>query len=321
MLHAPSASHGMAMGMGGGGESGGERPRDAQAMEQLLRAHAGTHKFEPKCINLLLEFMQRHSRETLRCARDFAEHAGRVGIDAEDTELALSRAQFATPPSREIMLGLARDRNRIPLPVVPDRAGVLLPTHAFTLTSATYHVLSESESAAPADYSIVVPPAAHTATALPLLSASSSSSSSASSLSSSSFPSSSSASASSSPPASSFSSSSHPFASSSSSAVPGLHASSSPAFSTSSTIPAPSSAAAAPAHAHASASAPYPAPHHPYPPQPNHNQLSASSASYGSYAPAPAPAVSTSYPSAATGMDEAPDGEEEDDEEDEEEEE
>lgn len=82
-------------------------------------------------------------------ANDFKEHAGKKEIDLDDLELAKQQrmsVSFVQALPREMLLSMARERNRRPLPPIPNRAGVQLPLDAQTLTAPTYQIATESES-------------------------------------------------------------------------------------------------------------------------------------------------------------------------------
>jgi transcription initiation factor TFIID subunit 9B len=116
------------------------RPRDALAIADILKS-IGIEKYEPKVVNQLLEFMHRYVSETLIDAQDYALHAHRQKIEQSDLGLAIqgrAMRSFAKPPSRERLMILARDRNRIPIPPVPTRPGVLLPPERYCVIAQNY---------------------------------------------------------------------------------------------------------------------------------------------------------------------------------------
>jgi len=45
---------------------------------------------------------------------------------------------FSPPPSREFALELASEKNKIPLPLIPDKFGVRLPPEKYCLTAINY---------------------------------------------------------------------------------------------------------------------------------------------------------------------------------------
>ena len=116
------------------------QPREAKLIAELLK-NSGVEKYEPKVVNMLMEFAHRYLREVLQDCEDYRSHAGKSTIDLEDVAIALERqkSKWTRAPSREVrkllqlrriclnfavaqdMLALAAQRNRMPLPPVPSR--------------------------------------------------------------------------------------------------------------------------------------------------------------------------------------------------------
>lgn len=114
--------------------------------------------------------------EVVSDARDYADHADRDDVDANDVRLALQGRQghaSAQPPSgqvilclisllsrtpqvkaiwifyltAQVMMAVALERNKTPLPPVPSKPGVLLPPDRFALTQPNYQIdLSKSNA-------------------------------------------------------------------------------------------------------------------------------------------------------------------------------
>ncbi len=81
--------------------------------------------------------------DILQDAQLYSEHAGRAAIDLADVQLAVQAKlsqSFTQPPPREISLELARKKNATPLPLIPERIGILLPPDEHCLTKATYQM-------------------------------------------------------------------------------------------------------------------------------------------------------------------------------------
>lgn len=127
------------------GEPGNESrqmPRDAVAVAELL-AQMGIEKYDPRVVSQLMEFSYRYTRNMLQDADDYKSHAGKANIDDKDVGLAIEANlahSFASPPPKEVMMELAQERNKMPLPIVPTRYGVLLPPERYTLAAPNYHV-------------------------------------------------------------------------------------------------------------------------------------------------------------------------------------
>jgi len=111
-------------------------------IQELLGA-LGVQKYEPRVIAQLMELSHRYVTEILRDSEDYRIHGSKEKIDEKDVALAVDMrkvSSFTAPPSREVLADLARERNAIPLSVVPDRAGVLLPPERYCLVKPNYQV-------------------------------------------------------------------------------------------------------------------------------------------------------------------------------------
>lgn len=117
-------------------------PRDARAVDDLLRS-MGIANYEPRVISQLLEFSHRYATHVLEDADDYRHHCDRETVEEKDVALAIKMKEstsFAPPPPRELLLNIAQDRNKMPLPLVPSRYGVLLPPDRYCLTAPNYDV-------------------------------------------------------------------------------------------------------------------------------------------------------------------------------------
>ncbi|KAJ1835032.1 Transcription initiation factor TFIID subunit 9 [Coemansia sp. RSA 2711] len=127
-----------------------ETPRDYKIMALLLQSH-GVTDCDPSVINQLLEFSHRYTVDVLQDALVYAEHAKKPEIDLEDVRLAIQgrvNYSFTSPPEKEFLLELAEERNKHPLPLIPERYGVRLPPEKYTLTGVNFHIVSEQRSQA-----------------------------------------------------------------------------------------------------------------------------------------------------------------------------
>ncbi|CAM9113266.1 unnamed protein product [Ascophyllum nodosum] len=92
--------------------------------------------------------MRQYTTEILADAKDYADHAGRVKISLDDVRLAARKKQEALaagPLTREDVIWLAEEVNRIPLPPIPDEFGLRLPPPEFqtTLPDLQWEVLKD----------------------------------------------------------------------------------------------------------------------------------------------------------------------------------
>ncbi|XP_072989189.1 transcription initiation factor TFIID subunit 9 [Typha latifolia] len=136
---------------GGGGAVGVGReespePRDARVVKELLRSMGiGEGEYEPRVVHQFLELGYRYVVDVLSDAQIYAEHAGKPNVDSDDVRLAIQSKvnfSFSQPPPREVLLELARSRNKIPLPksITPPGA-IPLPPEQDTLISPNYQLL------------------------------------------------------------------------------------------------------------------------------------------------------------------------------------
>uniref|UniRef100_A0A0C9RPS7 TSA: Wollemia nobilis Ref_Wollemi_Transcript_4681_1074 transcribed RNA sequence n=1 Tax=Wollemia nobilis TaxID=56998 RepID=A0A0C9RPS7_9CONI len=119
-----------------------ELPRDAKIIKQILKS-MGVQQYEPRVVNQFLELWNRYVVEVLTDAQTYSEHAGKAVIDCDDLKLAIQSKvnfSFQQPPPREVLLELARNRNRLPLPKSISGPGIALPPEQDTLISPNYQL-------------------------------------------------------------------------------------------------------------------------------------------------------------------------------------
>ncbi|KAJ2444287.1 Transcription initiation factor TFIID subunit 9 [Coemansia sp. RSA 2424] len=125
-----------------------ETPRDYKIIALLLQSH-GVEDCDPSVINQLLEFSHRYTVDVLQDAMVYAEHAKKTDIDMDDVRLAIQgrvNYSFTSPPDKEFLLELAEERNKHPLPLIPEKYGVRLPPEKHTLTGINFHIVPEQRS-------------------------------------------------------------------------------------------------------------------------------------------------------------------------------
>ncbi|KAJ8471181.1 hypothetical protein OPV22_025524 [Ensete ventricosum] len=132
---------------GGGGlrEEAGE-PRDARVVKELLRSMGlGEGEYEPRVVHQFLELAYRYVVDVLSDAQVYADHASKTAIDPDDVRLAIQSKvnfSFSQPPPREVLLELARRRNKIPLPkTIAPPGSIPLPPEQDTLIIPNYQLL------------------------------------------------------------------------------------------------------------------------------------------------------------------------------------
>ncbi|KAK1358505.1 Transcription initiation factor TFIID subunit 9 [Heracleum sosnowskyi] len=117
-------------------------PRDAKIVKTLLKS-MGVDDYEPRVVHQFLELWYRYVVDVLTDSQVYAEHAGKTAIDSDDVKLAIQSKvnfSFSQPPPREVLLELARNRNKIPLPKSISGPGIALPPEEDTLISPNYQL-------------------------------------------------------------------------------------------------------------------------------------------------------------------------------------
>ncbi len=115
-------------------------PKDAQVITTILR-DMGVNEYEPRVVHQLLEFSYRYVSQVLEDAVVYSTYANKKSVDVEDVRLAvekLSDKMFTSPPPRDLLMEIARQKNQIPLPVIKSHAGPRLPNERYSLMSANY---------------------------------------------------------------------------------------------------------------------------------------------------------------------------------------
>nr|POE74218.1 transcription initiation factor tfiid subunit 9 [Quercus suber] len=117
-------------------------PRDAKIVKSLLKS-MGVEDYEPRVIHQFLELWYRYVVDVLTDAQVYSEHAGKPAIDCDDVKLAIQskvNSSFSQPPPREVLLELARNRNKAPLPKSIAGPGIPLPPEQDTLIKPNYQL-------------------------------------------------------------------------------------------------------------------------------------------------------------------------------------
>nr|XP_046266526.1 transcription initiation factor TFIID subunit 9 isoform X2 [Scatophagus argus] len=119
-------------------------PKDAQVMVQILK-DMGITEYEPRVINQMLEFTYRYVTTIIEDAKIYATHAKKSTVDADDIKLAIQcrmDQSFTSPPPRDFLLEIARQKNQTPLPLIKPYAGPRLPPDRYCLTAPNYRLKS-----------------------------------------------------------------------------------------------------------------------------------------------------------------------------------
>ncbi|XP_047463602.1 transcription initiation factor TFIID subunit 9 [Mugil cephalus] len=119
-------------------------PKDAQVMIQILK-DMGITEYEPRVINQMLEFTYRYVTTIIEDAKIYSTHAKKSSVDADDIKLAIQcrmDQSFTSPPPRDFLLEVARQKNQTPLPLIKPYAGPRLPPDRYCLTAPNYRLKS-----------------------------------------------------------------------------------------------------------------------------------------------------------------------------------
>ncbi|KAG1177844.1 hypothetical protein G6F70_002187 [Rhizopus microsporus] len=122
------------------------QPRDARLISLILQS-LGVEDYDPKVVHQLLEFAHRYTTDILQDALVYAEHANKMDIELEDIQLAIQgrvNHSFTTPPPKEFLLELAQEKNKAPLPLIPEKYGIRLPAEKHCLTGINFSIVPDA---------------------------------------------------------------------------------------------------------------------------------------------------------------------------------
>ncbi|ORZ00736.1 transcription initiation factor IID, 31kD subunit-domain-containing protein [Syncephalastrum racemosum] len=122
------------------------QPRDARIISLILQS-LGVEQFDPKVVPQLLEFAHRYTTDVIQDALVYAEHANKNDLDLDDIQLAIQgrvNHSFTNPPPKELLLELAEEKNKIPLPLIPEKYGIRLPADKHCLTGLNFSILPDA---------------------------------------------------------------------------------------------------------------------------------------------------------------------------------
>ncbi|XP_041111461.1 transcription initiation factor TFIID subunit 9-like isoform X2 [Polyodon spathula] len=134
-------------------------PKDAQVMTQILK-DMGIAEYEPRVINQMLEFTYRYVTTIIEDAKIYSTHAKKSNVDADDVRLAIQcrmDQSFTSPPPRDFLLEVARQKNQTPLPLIKPYTGPRLPPDRYCLTAPNYRLKSLQKKVSSSAGRITVP--------------------------------------------------------------------------------------------------------------------------------------------------------------------
>ncbi|KAL7317639.1 Transcription initiation factor TFIID subunit 9 [Mucor circinelloides] len=122
------------------------QPRDARIVSLILQS-LGVEDYDPKVVHQLLEFAHRYTADVFQDSLIYAEHAGKSDLDLDDIQLAIQgrvNHSFTTPPPKEFLLELAQEKNKQPLPLIPEKYGIRLPADKHCLTGINFSIVPDA---------------------------------------------------------------------------------------------------------------------------------------------------------------------------------
>lgn len=114
--------------------------KDAQVIDAILK-ELSIEEYEPRVVHQLMEFTNRYLTSVLQEAQVFSSYAKKDAIDLNDVQLAVNMQTDKTvtsPPPRELLLEVAREKNNQPLPSIKPHNGIRIPFDRYTLIGTNY---------------------------------------------------------------------------------------------------------------------------------------------------------------------------------------
>ncbi|KAL1926746.1 hypothetical protein VTP01DRAFT_5392 [Rhizomucor pusillus] len=122
------------------------QPRDGRIVSLILQS-LGVEQYDPKVVPQLLEFAHRYTSDVIQDALVYAEHANKNDLDIDDIQLAIHgrvHHSFTNPPPKELLLELAHEKNKVPLPLIPEKYGIRLPAEKHCLTGLNFAIIPDA---------------------------------------------------------------------------------------------------------------------------------------------------------------------------------
>jgi len=133
-------------------EKAGFLQKEGEILKRALEKNGLTREeLTTEAFGCLLEHSRRYACSLLMDAQDYAWHSSRKEITTCDLKLAAEmRDDFTVDsilPSRDDMLALAEEVNKVPLPHIPPKCyhGVVLPRKDLMITARTFDVVSTDD--------------------------------------------------------------------------------------------------------------------------------------------------------------------------------
>lgn len=114
--------------------------RDVQVIDAILK-EMSIGEYEPRVVHQLMEFTNRYVTSILQEAQVLSCYAKKSSIDSDDVQLAVTMQTDKTvtsPPSKALLLEVAREKNNQPLPPVRNQNGLRIPFDRYTIIGTNY---------------------------------------------------------------------------------------------------------------------------------------------------------------------------------------
>ena len=121
--------------------------KDAQVIDSILKEMSVTD-YEPRVVHQLMEFTNRYVTNVLKEAQVFSMYAKKDSIDLGDVQLAINMHTDKTvtsPPPKELLLEVAREKNNQPLPTIKSHNGLRIPFDKHTLIGTNFRLKSKEK--------------------------------------------------------------------------------------------------------------------------------------------------------------------------------
>lgn len=121
--------------------------KDAQVIDAILK-EMSVGEYEPRVVHQLMEFTNRYVTSILQEAQIFSTYAKKDSIDIDDVQIAVNMQTDKTvtsPPPKELLLEVAREKNNQPLPPIKPHNGLRIPFDKYTIIGTNYK-LQKKES-------------------------------------------------------------------------------------------------------------------------------------------------------------------------------
>lgn len=123
--------------------------KDAQVIDAILK-EMSVGDYEPRVVHQLMEFTNRYVTSILQEAQILSSYAKKDSMDLDDVQLAVNIQTDNTvtsPPPKELLLEVAREKNNQPLPPIKSHNGMRIPFDRYTLIGTNYRLKTNKPDA------------------------------------------------------------------------------------------------------------------------------------------------------------------------------